>query len=401
MMKKLKWGAWGLLVLVLLAIVAWTIANVAGEAKFRAAVDTLRAAGYATSAVELAPKPIPAAENAAPYYTAAFALAVPPAEEDQEALYGPGGWGALDEWRKASLRACVDANAEAFELLEKARKRARCAFERDYAKGLEILLPEATEILKVSRLLRLRAAVQPDSARRSAEAVIALAGTVADERILISQLVRLTVLEIACEIVDDAVTAETPEADLKAWLEIVPRPESLTGVMAPALRGELAMVADLLREPADRFWSMVDTSSAGDMGLLLKIARPWFKSDGARYLELMRRAAEAAAKPYLDGRAEIAAVTAKVAPSVWRPITTLLMPALGRAVERGAVTQARLAVTRAGLEAELARRTSGRYPAQVQGTDPFTGKPLAIGAARVSSAGTPDQKIEWRLRAGK
>ncbi|HEX7897307.1 MAG TPA: hypothetical protein VF950_06080 [Planctomycetota bacterium] len=396
-MKKLKWGAWGLLVLVLLAIVAWTIANVTGEAKFRAALDTLRAAGYATSAVELAPKPIPAAENAAPYYTAAFALAVPPAEEDQDALYGPGGWGALDDGRKASLRACVDANAEAFELLEKARKRARCAFERDYAKGLEILLPEVTEILKVSRLLRLRAAVQPDSARRSAEAVIALAGTIADERILISQLVRLTVLEIACEIVDDAVTAEASEADLKAWLEIVPRSESLTGVMAPALRGELAMVADLLREPADRFWTMVDTSRAGDIRLLTKIARPWFKSDGARYLELMRRAAEAAAQSYLDGRAEIAAVTAKVAPSVWRPVTTLLLPALGHAVERGAVTQARLAVTRAGLEAELARRTSGRYPAQVQGTDPFTGKPPAIDAARVSSAWT--EKIEWRLRA--
>ena len=160
MMKKLKWGAWGLLVLVLLAIVAWTIANVAGEAKFRAAADALRAAGYATTAVELAPKPVPPAENAAPFYAAAFALAVPPTDD---ALAAPGGWGALDAERKASVRACVDANADAFEMLEKARKRPRCAFERDYAKGLAMPLPEASKVLELSRLLRLRAVVQPVS----------------------------------------------------------------------------------------------------------------------------------------------------------------------------------------------------------------------------------------------
>jgi hypothetical protein len=395
MMKKLKWGAWGLLVLVLLAIVAWTIANVAGESKFRYAVEGLRAAGYATTSIEIAPKPIPAAENAAPFYVAAFALAVP-AEDDEM----PAGWEALDAGRKAALRACVDANADAFEMLEKARTRARCGFERDYSKGLEMLLPEVAKILQLSRLLRLRAAVLPDTARRSADAVFALAGTLADERILISQLVRLTAMEIACEMVDDAVTAETPEVDLKAWLETVPRPESLAGMMAPAVRGELAMMTELLSQPADRFWRMAESSGLGSVGILSTLARPWLKSDGARYLGFMRRFADATAKPYLEGRAEIGAVDAEAAPrSLWRPITALLMPALGRAFERAAVVQAKLAVTRAGLEAELARRTSGRYPAQVQGADPFTGKPLAIDAARVASAGTPQHKIEWRLRA--
>ena len=408
MMKKLKWGAWGLLVVVLLAIVAWTIANVAGEAKFRAAVDALRAAGYATTAVELAPKPVPPAENAAPFYAAAFALLVPPAEEDRDALEAPGGWGALDAERKASLRACVDANADVFEMLEKARKRPRCGFERDYSKGVAILLPEVAKILELSRLLHLRAAVQADAgdpagARRSAEHAFALAQTLAEDRILVSQLVRLTALERALEMVDAAVTAETSEDDFKAWLAIVPRAESLAAIMEPAVRGELAMVADLLREPPDRFWMLVENpGSGGSAGILTYLARPWLKSDGARCLELMRRLAEAAARPYLEGRAENDAVVAEAVPqSIWRPITTLLMPALGRAFERAAVVQAKLAVTRAGLEAELARRTSGRYPAQVGGTDPFTGKPLAIDAARVSSAGTPHQKIEWRLRQGK
>jgi hypothetical protein len=399
----LKWSAWGLLVLIVLAAVVWTIANVSAESRFRAALESLRAAGYATAALEMAPAPVPPAENGAPFYVAAFALMARPGERDRDAMEaGPSEWNAE---RKASLRGLLASNADAFEMLEKARTRPRCGFERNYAQGFEMQLPEVSNVLELARLLKLRAAIQADAgdaagARRSAEDAFALAHALSGDRILVSQLVRLEAIQLALAAVDVGVTAETSEAELGAVLAIVPNPASLAALMEPALRGELAMVADLLRGPPGRLWSVLESIPPREPGVLAHLARPLLKSDGARYLDFMRRMVELSAKPYLEGRAELASLDAEAtARSLWHPVTCLLMPALARANERLAEVQARLAVTRAGLEAERTRKTTGRHPAQLQGTDPFSGKPLSIDGRRVWSAGsTPERKIEWRLR---
>ena len=276
----LKWSAWGLLVLIVLAAVAWTIANVSAESRFRAALESAGAAGFATSAVELRAEPVPPALNGAPFYVAAFALMVPPGERDRDSMDGaPSGWNAE---RKASLRALLASNADAFEMVEKARTRPRCGFARDYAQGFEMQLPEVSKVLELARLLKLRAAIQADAndaagARRSAEDAFALAHALSEDRILISQLVRLQAIELALDAVDVGVTAETSEAELDAWRAIVPTPEPLAALMEPALRGELAMVADLLRGPAGRLWSMLESIPPRDAGVLGYLDRPLVK----------------------------------------------------------------------------------------------------------------------------
>jgi hypothetical protein len=406
MKPVLKWSAWGLLVLVLVAIVAWTIGNVVADARFREAITELQAAGVATSSAELKIPPLAAAENAAPFYQAAFALMAAPEDVDREAFEKADGLKGLDAERKAGLRAWLDKNAETFEMLEKARRRPRCRFERDYAQGFEMHLPELGKARDLARLLEVRAAFQMEAgdaagARRSVEDLLALAGAFADDRILIAQLIRLVVLDFALRRIDASVTAETPEADLKAWLALVPPAASLDGILAPGLQGELAMAGDLLRGAVEKLLTMTTGERGAGASALATAGRPVFKADGARYLRLMRRLSETAARPYLDAKPELAAIAAEAGRrSVWRPIVGLLMPALESCFKRAAVVQAKAVVLRAGLEAELARKASGRYPAEAVGRDPFTGKPPTIDGGRITSAGaTVQEPIQWALRA--
>lgn len=406
MKPVLKWSAWSLLVLLLVAVVAWTIGNVAAESRFRAAVEELQAAGVATSTAELKIPPIPPEENGAPFYQAAFALMIPPEKAAEDAFDKADGVRTLDAGHQAALRAALDRNAETFEMLEKARRRPRVRFERNYSEGFEMHLPEASKARGLARLLAIRAAFQVEAgdtaaARRTVQDILALAGAFAEDRIVVSQLVRLATLDVALRRIDAAVTGETPEAELKAWLAIVPPAASLDGLFVPALQAELAVAGDLLRRPPQKMLSLATGEQGFGVGALAFLGRPVLKADGARYLKLMRRMAEAAARPYFEAKSEAAAIGAEARRSrTWRPVCGLLMPALEHCFKRAATLQAKAVVLRAGLEAELARKASGRYPAEAVGTDPFTGKPPSIDAVRVASAGgTEREPIQWTLRS--
>lgn len=157
------------------------------------------------------------------------------------------------------------------------------------------------------------------------------------------------------------------------------------------------MVAELTSGSSSEFWAGVGRRGAPGWW-----ASPFVRADGARYMGFMRRASEAARKSYVDGNAELSAIQMEIETGrAWfRPVTGALLPAVGSACERVAATQARMAVVRAGLEAEIEYRSTGRYPERISARDPLTGKPLNydLAAGRIASAGTPGEEIEWTLR---
>jgi len=394
--RWLRRVGWLSLVLLLVLIAGWTAMNVVGSSQWEQSLGELRTAGFKVSLESMASPPLPASENAAPYYTAAFALHVaedPPLEVEKRVR-------AMSEEERASLKEWLSRNKESFEMITRARKRPRCRFERDYRQGYAMLMPELAPMIKIADALRLRAELQAlegdvAGARESIRAIFDMADTQRSEPILIIQLVRVTMVTRALEGLAACVTAETGEAELKKWREIVPDPDVMFGeALQTAFRGEMALLADLLSRPLPQVLGVELPQFQGIWGWLY---RPWILSDGATYMSIMRRAADASVRPYPEARIEFDELTRLCRKSSqWtQPICSLLLPALFNSLDATTAARARLAVARAGLGA------TGRVPAALTEINPFTGKPLTLDAAtgRIVCDAVPaaQQTIFWQV----
>jgi hypothetical protein len=409
MKPYLRRAAWALVVLVLLGVVVWTAANLIGSSRYQSAVRDLEADGFSLQLPRMAPPEVPAAENAAPYYSAAFALVVP-APDDAEWINSPQKTLAeLGPQQRAAAEAWLKQNGEALDMARRAQKRPRCRFERDYSQGFSMLMPEITGTMSLSRVLFTLAesqvlAADGAGARESVKLLFSLAGCFRDDPVLVSQLVRICVLESALALIPDAVTEATTEAELREWQALLPPEAPLQGSLEGAYRGEIAMAAMLLDNPTSE--AFMPAMNARDR-VKWDLSRPLVRLDGADYLRDMRRIILACRKPYLEAAMEIDALRLHRFDPIWSPIRSRLMPAMDRYLLRQATVDARLTVARAGLEAERVRKATGSYPKSVAGTDPFSGKPLVydVEKGRIASVrateGPEDKPTEWRLRAKK
>jgi hypothetical protein len=415
-MKNVRWllrrAAWILVLLLLLGVVAWTVGNVVATSRFEGALRGLQEAGYPTSLIGMAPASPPPGEDAAPYYTAALALHVKP-PEDSDVEWDPEPLGKIVDMtpeQRTKLKTWVAANQESFDMLARARGRSRCRYEHDFAQGYSMLLPEVQHLLALSRTLRVRAVLQSldgdvAGAQDSVRSILALGESLREEPVLIEQLVRIVALRLAMGAVDACVSATTSEADLKAWVELLPPNGFLDEALSRAARGEIGMLADTVAGgPRIDFDQMM-------LGLPMcgPLLRPMVRSDAARFLEIMRQASEAYAKPYPAARIELDQIEAGFREKHWsRPVCNSLLPSFRKSLETMTAAKANVAVVRAGLLAELARAKSGKAPERLETADPFTGKPLTIDAAgKIASAGPEktllpnNDPIEWVLRGQK
>ncbi|MBI3856518.1 MAG: hypothetical protein HY293_12595 [Planctomycetes bacterium] len=240
--------------------------------------------------------------------------------------------------------------------------------------------------------------------------MLALAEGYRQEPVLILQLIRLTVVTLAVETIDACVTADTPVADLRAWLEVLPKPESLQGAMDLGFRGELASGAQFAGKPIGDSLLAVDPAQKKSAAEGSAVLAPYWRNTGARYLRSMLRLVETSRKPYLEARPEITAFIQNLQGkrSVFDLLSALLIPAISKGLDCQVKAQASLAVAQAGLTAELERASTGRYPLKIETVDPLSGKSLLYQREEgtISSAGLPesapgsigDEKAAWKLR---
>jgi hypothetical protein len=415
-MMNFRWlvrrAAWVLVLLLLLGVVAWTVGNMVGTSHFEAALRNLEAKGYPTSLSGLAPASPPPGEDAGPYYTAALALHVK-SPEDPDVEWDPEPADKIAEMtpeQREKLKAWVAANQESFDMLARARLRPRCRYEHDFAQGYSMLLPEVTNIIVLSRTLRVRAVLQSldgdvAGAQDSVRSILALGESVREEPVLVEQLVRLVTVRLAMGAVDACVSSTTSEADLKAWAELLPKDGFLDGALARAIRGEIGMLAQSVAAgPHGEFEQMMLGMGGG------ALLRPLVRSDAARFVDLLRRAAEASDKPYPEARVEMDRIEGdpREGRRWWRPVCNALLPGFRKSLQSLTAAKAHVAVVRAGLGAELARAKTGKAPERLETPDPFTGKPLTIDAAgKIASAESAagvqpnNDPIEWTLRTKK
>jgi hypothetical protein len=259
--------------------------------------------------------------------------------------------------------------------------------------------------LATLRLLGIRAQSEVEAgrtgeARELVRDMLALSEIYRREPMLIAQLVRLASVELTRDTVDQCVKEDAAEADLRAWLDVVPGPDHVGDSIDLGFQGELACVAQLGGSPLEMLKAAGREQEANG-GFL---TAPYFKITSARYLRSMVSMIRASRKPYLEARRETEAMIneLRVKRSPLDLFAILLVPALSRSLDNQMNVRASLAVTRAGLEAEIRRASAGAYPERIDAIDPFTGKPLLFDGSAITSAGIPDkvgeEKPAWKLR---
>ncbi|MBV8882337.1 MAG: sigma-70 family RNA polymerase sigma factor, partial [Planctomycetaceae bacterium] len=175
--------------------------------KIRATLEALRG--------ELAQAPVPDARNAALLYRKAF----------DKINWKEADWGRwvniidhdpLLPQDRAGIKASLSSNQEALALLHQAAALPGCDFGLDYSKGAALEMPHLTKLMESSKLLAIEALVADDADLPSVAKVSGrLAEAVADEPVLISQLVRDVCQMTASQARERSLQSAMSESDLR------------------------------------------------------------------------------------------------------------------------------------------------------------------------------------------
>jgi hypothetical protein len=264
------------------------------------------------------------------------------------------------------------------------------------------LLPEQQEVRRVTNLLVLDArrhaqAGHMKEAFHSCQAALNGARTLGDEPLIISQLIRIACVAVACQAVERTLAQGEPDPkdleDLQKMLELEDSHDPLT----VALRGE--------RGALHRVFELVESGELSMKGLEVgpgdkpsgfESFLPLLGINDARaehplFLSLMNRHIEAASLPLHQQAAAERDIEAQVKSLGWNArLTRLLLPAVGKFGEATRRTHANLRCLLVAVAAERYRRAQGRWlaaPADLVPQfvaavplDPYDGKPLRIRA---------------------
>jgi len=329
-----------------------------------------------------APSPVPDAENAAALYRKAFELYKEgPTDEEAELMARLSEGEPLTASERAVLEKVVEKNREALALLHQAAALARCDFGVDYTRGVAADLPHVAGMIRASKLLEIEALLgSGPEAARSARASLRLSEAVADEPILVSQLVRGVCGEMARESWQQAFRGEVEAEALRTLLDSVSGERYREGY-EKSLLFELYGGAKYVLEG----W---DLSALGPEGAKLRPSGdPLTAEDLAYYAETMAEVSALAGRPYYEIRDRLAALRAeRVDGAPWyAEITRLVMPAFERAAMRQAQAEAGAGTGRLAAALRLYRERNGSYPESLGSlrgilpdppVDPFTGSPF-------------------------
>jgi hypothetical protein len=394
----------GLLLFVLIPWAAWAAADEIADYRLTRALEELQADGFATCIGELLPPEIPPEENAARFYSAAFAAFD---IIDRPCLISADAFSSTTADEKAELLNAIDQSADVVGLLRRARSLRKCRFDRDYRKELSIPIPECASAMHLSRLLILRAQTQAEAgrqedARESVRDLLALAECFRDEPVFELQFTRSILVDQAVITIEQCSRSAGAEADLLAWLRLLPSPSTWDEALERGLRAELASTACLLTKSRK-----MDSLLREPEGFS-RVLDPIVTLLGLETLDRMRTAvalcgrrnaeAHAIATAMID-RSEPVTMNFNILRFLERPIRSLL--------DQRAVRKARLALAQAGLEAELFFVRHGHYPTETEVRDEITGEPFVIdlgeGVIRAAGPGLMDperlkvENLEWTL----
>jgi len=391
--------------LLLGGFIAWNLATPEEDAR----VLAIRQKGYPTSPRELDAwyTHVPDSQNAAVILLKAFSQPGLADTSSTLAFIGDKSWvptrgHVLNDEAKAELTAVLATNQALLDQLHSAIALTNSRYPVDLKQGFQSLVPHLAKVKASIQLLTSEALLDASSGdTERALAALRAAGTVADslaeEPLLISQLVRIAgwgIITRRCELILNGATISD---DQLAELQSLFRDAERSNAMARGLGGERATGLSAFmgsRNPQNIFGSAILPPTLKNRMLtslyfgLLK-STGILQKDKAFYLDVMAAYIAAAEAPFpqrltLAQQANAAALSP---PNKLLIFSRMLLPALGRAIQRDGENTARIRTTQTAIAIERFRRAhNGNLPGDLNELvpsylpslrlDPFDGQPL-------------------------
>jgi hypothetical protein len=396
----------GIAIAVVVLGVLYAVAVAISSAKLRRAYANLEKAGRPMSAAEVIPRAVPDDENAALLYESAILLLkAQPAEQDNLLNYLGGLSGTfltepLDADKRTEIERLLEQDIvqKAFSIIEQGTQRRLCRFDHDYTAGINMLLPNLSEMRNLARILGAKAyleaeAGRPDASWKLVQTQLRFADAMRNEPILITQLVRFAMIRTSCETIQKLCEAAPPNAEQYRSVEgLLSDYENHTPLVL-ALDGERLLLGEwafnALRNGSvkDVTASAGDESGLGEVLLSLYAAfKPLLLADHAAYVRIMGEFTQSAQQSYSP--IEASAMDRKIEQTRSRlhVVTNMLVPAIIRVKILYGELIAKIHITRAGLAVLQDKKIRGAFPQTLENlnlkdiSDPFSNGPLLYRA---------------------
>ncbi len=398
----------GVAVVIVALGVIYAIAVAVSSAKLRRAYAEIERAGRPTRAAEVIPPTVPDAENAALLYqSAALLLRAQPAplkEPDQRhkdllgyisALCSRPAKDPLDPNESAELQELLaqDVVTRALDIVHEGTLRPTCRFEHDYTNGLQ-MNPFLSDLRGLARVLGARARLEAESRRIAsawelAQSQLKFADALRQEPVFISQLVRLAIVRLSCETIQELCRSEPPDRQQSETLLSLLQAMDDNDPLVLAADGERLLIGEwLFNMPKRQLHEALRKEGLTegyrpdlfDWAIFHRVTfRPSFLADHAAYLKHTYESVRIFQSPYShEDRKE---------PETGRyRLSSILMFAVWRIKEIHLETAARMRITRSGLALLEHKQVHGTFPPTLDAlgleglADPFVDQPLRYRA---------------------
>ena len=437
--RTLLWTVLGILAFLILApILALVIWRASLTSKVNRELTAIRALGLPTSPVELDAfyVQVPDAENAALLYVEAGGM-LPTVDREDQKLQSQFEQLGRREPLPASitnyLAQRLSENKDALEILHRAAGLTNSRYPVDLNFGFQTLLPHLGKGKETVRLLREEAvheaaAGRADRATASVLAGYAAARSLASEPLLISYLVGVAMNAITSSGLEQVVNrVALDDAQLQRLQKAILSGDN-TKSLPRVLAGERGCSIGVFKDPAG-YAAMMNNGAGGGGGPSPGLAQGgpkalnsltgFFDRDLLFYLKTMQKLIDSSQLPPLERFDALKSFDDDMveARRKFYVMTAMIMPALGRCVDRDAENSARLRTAATALAVEryrfkhggiLPETLSALVPESLPAVpiDPFTGEALgfrkqgkgfvvySVGADRQDDGGatTPKKK---------
>jgi hypothetical protein len=266
-----------------------------------------------------------------------------------------------------------------------------------------MLLPHIQEARQVAQLLRFDALARAqdgdiDGALESCRAIIGVARSFGDEPILVSQLARNAIDDVALDTVQRALAWGQASDAAMARMQARLAEEAAEPALIHTLRGERAIMDEFFDKVATGQISIANSLRGGpgiaaQRSMLEGLAGPYIRHNQGIVLDYMNKAVELAKRPSDRHSAALARLEARLRPQgtiaqLMIALSRTTMIATGRLFEQERRRLATLEACRTLLAAERFRLARGRWPRSVAEIpkeflpnpqpDPYDGRPINL-----------------------
>ena len=428
--------------------VTYAVAVAVSSAKLRRAYANLEKSGRPMNPANIIPAAVPDAENAALLYESAILLLkAQPAEQDNLLNYLGGLSGTfltepLDADKRTELERLLETDVvdNALSIIKQGTQRRLCRFDHNYTDGINMLLPNLSEMRKLTRILAAKACVEAEAGRPDAswnliQTQLRFADALRNEPILVSQLVRFAMIRTSCETIQKICEVAPPNAEQYRCIESLLSDYEDRTPLVLALDGERLLLGEwafhALRNGSVKEVTAGtgDESDFGEVLMRLYAAfKPLLLADQAAYVRVMGEFTRSAQQSYSPIEANTMDRKVEQMQSRLHVVTNMLVPPIIRVKILYGELIARIHITRAGLAVLQDKKSRDALPQTLESlnlkdvSDPFSGGPLlyransngfilySVGPDQKDNNGSPKEKkdkketdwdIVWSYAGGR